>query len=287
MSNLLLIDSRVPDINGITGSLTTNTDYIVFDYYNDTFNSIKERIIKPYLNVGIAQHNYQEPTCKILDKMSPATLIDVSFVDTDLTTWDISMSVPIYETIDVSSIQMVNEERETIVWNTVTVDVSNVELDENGIENIVWTTETMDVSSIAMEPVFIETVVWNSTAVDISSIVIDENGVESILWTTQIMDISSLVMQPVQVEKVVWTKQTVQTGIEKTAGFVDFLCWLKVNGAENVDFLACYLWKNNNWKYVIWNIREKYDVWIRASIDITGWGGNFILESDGADMIGI
>lgn len=331
MSNLLLIDRRIPDIDGIVGSLTAETDYIVFDYYEDTFESIKHRIEKPYTNVGIAQHNYQGDSCKILDKMAPAVVSDVSFADPELATWDVSMSCPVYIDVDVSSVVMVDSTvervvwetvavdvsstsfetvmQENIVWSQVVVDVSSVVVSEDGTESVVWTQEivdvssavlepvvqenivwsqvSMDVSSIVVEPVMIESVAWTSVAVDVSSAVISEDGTESVVWTQEIRDVSSVVMRAVQEEKVIWNKERVEGGVEKSIGFIDFLGWLKENGAEHVDFLACFLWANENWRYVIAEIREKWGVWIRASIDITGWGGNFILESDGADMIGV
>ena len=70
--------------------------------------------------------------------------------------------------------------------------------------------------------------------------------------------------------------------------YIDFLAWLKIEkGAEFVDLLACNLWADENWKYMIETVRTRDGVHIRASIDITGDGGNFVLESDGVDTIGM
>ena len=70
--------------------------------------------------------------------------------------------------------------------------------------------------------------------------------------------------------------------------YIAFLQWLVTDcDVQFVDLLACNLWADANWKYAITTIRELCDVYIRASIDITGEGGNFILESDGIDTIGV
>lgn len=57
MSNLLLIDTRVSDIDYVTSCLTENTDYILFDYLTDTFDTIQSKITGTYVNVGLVSHN--------------------------------------------------------------------------------------------------------------------------------------------------------------------------------------------------------------------------------------
>ena len=70
--------------------------------------------------------------------------------------------------------------------------------------------------------------------------------------------------------------------------YIEFLSWLKEErGVQYVDLLACDLWADPNWRYMIDTVRSEYGVYIRASIDKTGAGGNFILESDEVDMVGI
>lgn len=158
MTNLILIDSRVPGVDDILSSLTSNTESLVFDYSVDTFESIEARIQKPYESVVIAQHNYGMPTFQMLMAMEPASITDVANVDPELESWK---------------------------------------------------------------------------------------------------------------------------------GFTGLLQWLKQNGANSVDFLACNLWSNLNWVYAIEKMRSKLDLTIRASVDITGIDGNFVLESDNVDMVGI
>lgn len=158
MTNLILIDSRVPGISDILASLTPETDSLVFDFCTDTFESIQSRIQKRYQSVSIVQHNYGRPMFNMLMSMEPAHIKDVETVDPELASW---------------------------------------------------------------------------------------------------------------------------------AAFVSFLQWLKQNGASAVDLLACNLWASADWVYIIQHIRTKLGLTVRASIDITGADGNFVLESDNVDTVGI
>lgn len=158
MTNLILIDSRILGKDDIISSLTPETESIVFDFLVDTFESIQERIQKPYASVGIVQHNYEFPMFNMLNLMSSAQLENVVEHDPELKTW---------------------------------------------------------------------------------------------------------------------------------SEFIEFLQWLKTNGTSTIDLLACNLWSNPNWVYAIEQIRSRLGFVIRASVDITGKDGNFILESDDVNMIGI
>ena len=70
--------------------------------------------------------------------------------------------------------------------------------------------------------------------------------------------------------------------------FIQFLQWMHINcNITAVDLFACDLWSDNNWKYIIQTIMDKYNFCIRSSVNTTGEGGDFILESDNFDTIGI
>lgn len=158
MTNLILIDSRVPGVSDIIASLTPDTESIVFDYGMDTFESIQMRVHKPYTSVVIAQHNYGLPRFNMVMSTPPVCVKDVITMDPELESW---------------------------------------------------------------------------------------------------------------------------------VEFIAFIQWLKQNGANYVDFLACDLWANPDWVYAIDKLRSRLEISIRASIDITGADGNFVLESDNVDTIGI
>jgi hypothetical protein len=81
---------------------------------------------------------------------------------------------------------------------------------------------------------------------------------------------------------------TADPALETWREYIAFLVWLKTDrGVHYVDLLACDLWANENWKYLIETIRTREGIHLRASVDITGEGGDFILESDGVDMVGV
>jgi sugar lactone lactonase YvrE len=68
----------------------------------------------------------------------------------------------------------------------------------------------------------------------------------------------------------------------------DFIVWLKTTyNVQHFDFLACSLYINMNWKYIIDTLSTTTGVQIRASTDKTGsstLGGDWILESTGTDI---
>jgi len=79
--NLLLIDSRLNDINAdsdsITNSLTYYTDYIIFNYFTDTFDTIYKDVVKNYKSIGLAQHNYFKTYYQFVNYQTPSMLFDV------------------------------------------------------------------------------------------------------------------------------------------------------------------------------------------------------------------
>lgn len=156
---LVLIDSRVRDVLSIVSSLTTDTEYITFDFFADNIQSIQDKITKQYYSVAIIQHNY------LLDEY-----------------------------------RLVVDSSDAIIYNLETTD----------------------------------------------------------------------------------------PGLNTWQQYIDFLHWLKnERGVAYVDLMACDLWANPGWRYMIETVRSTRGIYLRASIDITGAGGNFILESDNFNTIGV
>ena len=161
--NLLLIDSRVQQYGYIISSLNNDTGYIVFDYFIDTFETLKNKIAEQtspeFESVGIVQDNYELPTYQLLNSAQPSIL-------------------------------------------------TNVEIEDGSLES------------------------WNETK-----------------------------------DFCIFLQSTKQT--------------------KNYDLLACNTYSNPNWVYVINNLETHSGIEIRASSDITGWGGNWILESDNVDLTNV
>jgi alpha-tubulin suppressor-like RCC1 family protein len=84
--NLVLIDSRLPDISGLTNSLTVSTDYIVFNYYTKTLASLYTDISNlatsksaTYVNIALAQDLMYERALSIVNLSdTEAVIIDMN-----------------------------------------------------------------------------------------------------------------------------------------------------------------------------------------------------------------
>ena len=88
MTNLILIDNRVNNSDEIVSSLLPNTEYIIFDYFNDTYESLKNLLLnKSYSSICIAQHNYNLYYLSFLFKMQNMNLLNIINNDPQLNTW--------------------------------------------------------------------------------------------------------------------------------------------------------------------------------------------------------
>jgi uncharacterized protein YjbI with pentapeptide repeats len=104
--HLVLIDSRIQDIDVILASLNSSTLGIVFDYETDTYESIYEKVKNLTLtletqegnisttipirinNIGILQHNYDSPFYNFVSSEPECLLHTVKTGDPFLETWD-------------------------------------------------------------------------------------------------------------------------------------------------------------------------------------------------------
>lgn len=95
--------------------------------------------------------------------------------------------------------------------------------------------------------------------------------------------VSSIALSPVaQVEKY-------DSGLLGWKEFSDFIIWCKTElSVQYFDMMACALYSDPNWRYIIDKLTEQTGVTIRASTDDTGAesvGGNWFLESHtGVDL---
>jgi len=88
--NLLLIDSRVPDSSFVVSSLSSTTQYVLFDFQNGTLDDLKDKInnlnVNVLSNVGIFQHNYNQSGYKFVVG-EDGILDNVRNCDKELQTW--------------------------------------------------------------------------------------------------------------------------------------------------------------------------------------------------------
>lgn len=88
MKNLILIDGRIQNIESIIACLETNTDHIIFDYFSDTYSSIKAKINQEsYVNISITQHNHNGYFFHFLQNERQCILHSILHDDPFLNTW--------------------------------------------------------------------------------------------------------------------------------------------------------------------------------------------------------
>ena len=92
MSNLLLIDNRLRDINVVVDSLTENTKHIILDYQNDNLETILGKIqklnITNFTNIGIFQENYNLRTYSLVELFGESKLTNVKEIESNLESWN-------------------------------------------------------------------------------------------------------------------------------------------------------------------------------------------------------
>jgi len=88
-------------------------------------------------------------------------------------------------------------------------------------------------------------------------------------------------MQPSVLENA----ETMDGSLESWSELKDFVAFLKDSKkTQHYDLLACNIYSDPNWKYVLTLLDSQCAIHFRASSDTTGWGGNWILESDNVDL---
>jgi hypothetical protein len=93
--NILLIDKRVQDYETIVAAIDPALAVgIIFDYYEDTFDTVKARIGAlglttgtNQISVGLIQHNYRAPLFSMLASADVAPVAQVATQDPDLAAW--------------------------------------------------------------------------------------------------------------------------------------------------------------------------------------------------------
>ncbi len=91
MNNLLLIDSRIKDINTLIDSLNLNTFYIILDFFNDTINSLLNKIDNLHIininNIGLIKEEEYDKYYKLVKNQNNCILMNVITEDPELESW--------------------------------------------------------------------------------------------------------------------------------------------------------------------------------------------------------
>ena len=118
--NLLLLDTRIKDLNEIINSIQKETTYILINYFNDTFETILNKInslnINRLTSIGLVRHGYYLPTYKFIDKqLIPSIIQNVEINDSNIETWnEIIEFLPLFNEFKLS------QENNSIVGNLET-----------------------------------------------------------------------------------------------------------------------------------------------------------------------
>jgi intracellular multiplication protein IcmE len=91
MRNLLLIDSRIKESNIVTQSLTSDSLFVIFDYFNDSLQDIINKItslnVSTFDSVGIFQENYFLSEYQFVQSFETSFLENVENIDPMLLSW--------------------------------------------------------------------------------------------------------------------------------------------------------------------------------------------------------
>jgi len=88
-------------------------------------------------------------------------------------------------------------------------------------------------------------------------------------------------MQPALLQDI----ETIDASLNSWTDVKDFCSFLKNDkGTLFYDLLACNTYSNPDWVYALDQLETACGMEFRASNDTTGWGGNWILESDNVDL---
>ena len=88
---MLLIDINIKDINVIIESLQEDVSYIIINYNNDTFDTLKNKIndlnISSFDHCGLIREQYFGQYYKLLNIQENSILLNVNELDPELNTW--------------------------------------------------------------------------------------------------------------------------------------------------------------------------------------------------------
>ena len=302
---LLLIDNRVPDIETIISAVNETTACIVFNYYHDTQETLLSKI--RFLNKRnrvIRDNFYYEPppvpvitdlsnchTCDAsgnpkqyissediaLKAMEYATSSESAMSDSNIlppTPWTISPNqntgpCPVFFQ-RVQPIMVADASGTTVLYHEP-LPVLVSELDE-----IYETFKTIPYES---SPYVYDNSSVSYTTFSTVGIIQHSYSVESDSYTFLQM-LSNAVLKNVTADD-----PTLQTWEEPFISTITTL--LTRHQMQTLDLMACALYSDPNWKYVIDELQTRLAINIRASLDNTGaasMGGNWILESDSANL---
>ena len=283
---LILIDHRVKDIDIIISATNENTYCLVFNYYYDTYETIlsKIRFLNDKNQYILDRFYYEEPvpptqmdeegnhctSCSFFDMESfqllPATL-NAELTSHTNNTW------PFYkESSDIEKHQPIFFQRskmllvDTLDNQTITKYLEIPQLYVNHLDEIYEIGK--QANEIPQIPLIFETIgiIQHADLNNNNFKLISKADISACLYNVEINDYQ----------------------LSSWSSIVSFIQSLKTTyNLNTLDLMACALYADPNWKYVIDTLSIKENITIRASNDNTGTsveGGNWILETNDINL---
>ena len=325
VSRLILIDSRIKDIDVIINATNSKTYCLVFNYFHDTQDTIlsKLRFLNENNQYILDNFYYEEPI--------PPTQIDGSGNHcTPCDGFDMSLFQLLPSTLYAEHLEY--------VMNNPEQDISsgNTDISGDATNSSCWTFYP-ESTHIKKKPVFFQRAkIHNIEAVDSSvndtsnTSTTEENEINSIntyiarpllyinyldalyelfketkeASSSPIVFDSVCIMQHSNIEdygyklihsepinSVIKDVKETDPNLQSWSSFVTFIQNLKtIYGITTLDLVACALYANSNWRYIIDTISSQQNITIRASNDNTGTslrGGDWVLETNDINLTNV
>jgi len=315
---LLLIDSRIADIGGIVNSINERTCAIIFNYYHDTYDTIlsKLRFLNAKNRVIYDNFYYEEPPIPTqLDASNnpctPCDDFEMSDIQLLPETLDAEFSVGMLtgETIWLSERPVVffqrqrrqqeqEQEQGSILLPVPELPIMTDEPEDAPVNITPIESPSSEYSSqyVAPLPVYIN----NLNAFYELGIQIGESSATilafeniGIIQHAGFIECGYKLIENAPhfacIENVASNDPNLSSWSDFTY-FINTIFGLSSTPAlpstRTLDLMACALYSNPHWKYVIDTLPHKHQINVRASLDNTGSisiGGNWILEASATD----
>jgi hypothetical protein len=305
---LLLIDNRVSDIETIISAVNETTACIVFNYYHDNPETLlsKIRFLNKRNRVIRDNFYYEPPPVPVVTDLSNCHTCDASgnpkqYMSSD----DIALKAMEYAT----SSEPATPESETSNMRPPTPWFVSSAVQSAGpcpvffqrvqpvmVADASGTTvlyrEPLPVLVSELDEIYetFKTIPYESSpyVYDNSSVSYTTFSTIGIIQHSYSVESESYTFLQMLSNAVLKNVATDDPTLQTWAPYISTITTLLTrHQMQTLDLMACALYSDPNWKYVIDELQTRLAINIRASLDNTGapaMGGNWILESDSANL---
>lgn len=300
---LLLIDSRIRDISGIVNATNERTCCLVFNYFHDTYDTIlsKLRFLNSTNRIIYDNFYYEEPSIPTQmdgsnNQSTPWDGFSMSDIvllpDTLRADYLVTSSTPTATTTGSSSIVFFQRPRETA--DTTTVD------EEEPLFTSIFDDPPLPLPSTPTPTPFpkkqLKVYINDLDAFYDLGVEVGETNTEFLAFENiGILQHAGFIERGyklIDANEYYACIENVETRDPDLTSWTEFIGFIKSlfqlaplmlqSITQTLDFMACALYSDPNWKYIIDRLAHDNQMTIRASLDNTGSqsiGGNWILEA--------